>query len=106
MGIGDARKLERHGDVLERGHGGDEMERLEDDADIAAAEARGFVHAGNPSLADAMVPGARSASLIWELAGAGPDIRPGRVAWRLPSRQHEANRCLRSRAAAEDCGAG
>ena len=36
----DAGQLERHRDVLERRHGRDEMEGLEDDADIAAAEAR------------------------------------------------------------------
>ena len=36
----DAGELERHRDVLQRRHGGDEMERLEHDADIAAAEAR------------------------------------------------------------------
>jgi hypothetical protein len=36
----DAGQLQRHRDVFERGHGGNEMERLEHDADIAAAEAR------------------------------------------------------------------
>src|SRR5262249_4334907 len=35
----DAGELERHRDVLERRHGGDEVERLEYDADVAAAKA-------------------------------------------------------------------
>ena len=39
-GVGDAGKLERHRDVLERRHGRDQVEGLEDDADIAAAKAR------------------------------------------------------------------
>ena len=33
-------KFERHGDVLQRRHGRDQMEGLEDDADVAAAKAR------------------------------------------------------------------
>ena len=37
---GDAGELERHRDVLQRRHGRDEVEGLEHDADIAAAEAR------------------------------------------------------------------
>ena len=37
--VGIAGKLERDGDVLERRHGRDQMEGLEDDADLAAAEA-------------------------------------------------------------------
>ena len=37
--VGIARELERHRDVLQRGHGRDQMEGLEDDADLAAAEA-------------------------------------------------------------------
>ncbi len=41
--IGVARELERHRDVLERRHVGDEVEGLEDDADIAAAEIRHLV---------------------------------------------------------------
>ena len=39
-GIARARELQRHGDVFQRRHGGDEVERLEDDAGMAAAEAR------------------------------------------------------------------
>ena len=39
VGIGIAGELERHGDVLQRRHGRDQMEGLEDDADLAAAEA-------------------------------------------------------------------
>src|SRR5436190_4550191 len=38
-GVGLACKLERHGDILECRHGGDEMEALEYDSDIFAAEA-------------------------------------------------------------------
>ena len=37
-GIGDACELERHRDILDRGHGRNEMERLKDDPDIAATE--------------------------------------------------------------------
>ena len=37
-GVGLARKLAGRGHVLERGHGGDEMEGLEDDADVPSAE--------------------------------------------------------------------
>ena len=33
-----AGKLQRHGDILQRRHVGDEVERLEDDADVAARE--------------------------------------------------------------------
>ena len=36
----DAGELERHRDVFQRRHGRDQMERLEHDPDIAAAEAR------------------------------------------------------------------
>jgi hypothetical protein len=39
-GVVNARKFERHGDILQRGHGRNEMEGLKDDADILAAEAR------------------------------------------------------------------
>ena len=38
--VGDAGEFERHRDVLERRHGRDQVERLEHDPDIAAAEAR------------------------------------------------------------------
>ena len=38
-----AGKFERHGDIFQRGHGRNEMEGLEDDADIFAAEARELV---------------------------------------------------------------
>ena len=38
--VGIAGELERHGDILQRRHGRDQMKRLEDDADLAAAEAR------------------------------------------------------------------
>ena len=38
--VGIAGKLERHRDILQRRHGRDQVERLEDDADLAAAEAR------------------------------------------------------------------
>ena len=34
----EERRLDRHGDVLNRGHGGNEMKRLKHNADIAAAE--------------------------------------------------------------------
>ena len=40
MRVVDAGKLQRHGDVLQRRHGGNEVEGLEHDTDIAAAEAR------------------------------------------------------------------
>ena len=39
VGVIDAGQLQRHRDVLQRRHGGNEMEGLEHDADIAAAEA-------------------------------------------------------------------
>ncbi len=39
-GVGNVRKFERHGDVLECRHVGDQVEGLEDDADVAAAEIR------------------------------------------------------------------
>ena len=39
-GIGRAGKLQRHGDVLQRRHGRDQVEGLEHDADVAAAKAR------------------------------------------------------------------
>ena len=39
-GIAGARQLERHGDVLERGHGRDEVERLEQNTDLTATEQR------------------------------------------------------------------
>lgn len=39
-GVADIGKLKRHGDVFQRRHVGDEMEGLEDDADIAATEFR------------------------------------------------------------------
>ena len=38
--VARAGKLERHGDVLQRRHGRDQVEGLKDDADILAAEAR------------------------------------------------------------------
>ena len=38
--VRDAGELERHGDVLERRHGRDQMEGLKDDPDIAAAKTR------------------------------------------------------------------
>src|SRR5256885_14638385 len=38
--VGSARELKRHRDVLQRGHGRDEMETLEHDSDMAAAKAR------------------------------------------------------------------
>ena len=37
-GVAHAGKFQRHGDVFERGHVGDEVEGLEHDADIAAAK--------------------------------------------------------------------
>ena len=45
--IARARKLKRHGHVLKRRHGGNQMKGLEDDADMVAAEARQrvFAHA-------------------------------------------------------------
>ena len=39
-GIGIAGQFQRHRDILQRGHGRDQMERLEHDADLAAAKAR------------------------------------------------------------------
>ena len=49
-----ARQFQRHGDVFQRRHGGDQVEGLEDDADVAAAKAcegvlveRGQVLAGD-----------------------------------------------------------
>src|SRR5690606_32919388 len=36
--VGVSRQLQRNGDILQRGHVGNEVERLEDDADGAAAE--------------------------------------------------------------------
>ena len=44
-GVADIGELERHGDVFERRHVGDQMEGLEDDADVAAAEFRDMVFA-------------------------------------------------------------
>jgi len=44
------RKLERHRDVFQRGHGRDEMEGLKDDADIGAAKAREFVFVKLPEV--------------------------------------------------------
>jgi len=38
--VGDAGEFERHGDILKRRHGRDQMERLKHDADITAAKAR------------------------------------------------------------------
>ena len=38
--VGDAGQLQRHRDVFQRRHGRDQVERLEHDADMAAAEAR------------------------------------------------------------------
>ena len=38
--VGDAGQFQRHRHVLQRGHGRDQVERLEHDADMAAAEAR------------------------------------------------------------------
>ena len=38
--IGGAREFERHRDVLQRRHGGDQVERLEHDADMPSAKAR------------------------------------------------------------------
>ena len=40
IGVGDAGDLQRHRDIFQRRHGRDEVERLEYDADIAAAKAR------------------------------------------------------------------
>ena len=45
VGIIEPGKLERHRDVLQRRHGGNEMEGLEHDAHIAAAKARQRVFA-------------------------------------------------------------
>jgi len=39
-GIAGAREFERHRDVLQRRHGGDQVERLEHDADMPSAKAR------------------------------------------------------------------
>jgi len=57
-GVGTAGKLQRQGDVLQRRHGGDEMETLEDDADALAPQAgqtilveAGEIGAGNVDLA-------------------------------------------------------
>jgi hypothetical protein len=44
-GIIDARKFQRHGDVFQRRHSRNEVEGLEDDADISPAEARQRVFA-------------------------------------------------------------
>ena len=40
IGIGRAREFQRHGDILDRRHGRDQMEGLEHDADMAAAKPR------------------------------------------------------------------
>ena len=42
-GVGIAGELQRHRDVLQRRHGRDQVERLEDDADLPAAETREIV---------------------------------------------------------------
>ncbi len=39
-GVGIAGEFQRHRDVLQRGHGRDQMERLEHDTDLTATEAR------------------------------------------------------------------
>src|SRR6185295_18277858 len=44
-GIGGASELEGYGDVLERGHGGNEMKGLKDDAEIVTAKTREAVFA-------------------------------------------------------------
>ena len=41
--IACAGQFQRHGDILQRGHGRDEMKRLKDDPDMPAAEAREFI---------------------------------------------------------------
>ena len=41
--VARAGEFERHGDVFQRGHGRDQVEGLEHDADISAAEAREFI---------------------------------------------------------------
>ena len=41
--IARAGEFERHGDVLQRGHGRNQVEGLEDDADVPAAKARQLV---------------------------------------------------------------
>jgi hypothetical protein len=38
-GLGVAREFQRNGDVLQRRHGRDEVERLKDNSDMAAAKA-------------------------------------------------------------------
>src|SRR6516162_878396 len=77
-GIVDAGKLERNGDVLQRSHGGNEMEGLEDDTDMLAAKARQLVLV---QLADVL---------------AGDDDRTG-VRALQPGHHHEQRRLARPR---------
>src|SRR6267154_2461903 len=50
-GVAAAGELQRQGHVLMRRHGGNEMEALEDDADIVAPQARAIVVAERPEIA-------------------------------------------------------
>ena len=57
-GVRDSGKLKRHGHVLDRVHGGDEMKRLEHDADLLPAEKRQriLVHRRNIRSTDTDLP--------------------------------------------------
>ena len=58
-GAGFARQLQRYRDILERGHGRNQMKCLEDDADTASAKQRKFVFGHMGDIAAIDVNGAR-----------------------------------------------
>ena len=62
-GVGLAGELQRQGDVLQRRHGGHEVERLEDDADIAAADQGELVLAQSHEVVTGDPHGARGGPL-------------------------------------------
>ena len=74
-GVGAAGEFERGGDVLERRHVGDEMERLEDDADGLAAKAGEAIGVETGEVD----PGDRDPAAVGALQAAG-DHQRGRLA--------------------------
>ena len=88
-GVGLAGELERQGDVLQRRHGRHQVERLEDDADVAAAHERQRVLAEMGEIVSGDADGAGRGALQSGhdhqqrgLAGAAGTDDGDRLAWR------------------------
>ena len=85
--VGGAGQFQRHGDVLQRGHGRDQMKGLEYDADMAAAEA------GQGILVEFAEVLRRRLSTVPESACSRPAITINKRRFSRAGRADEAN-CL------------